>query len=289
MDASPRTRRTRFVCVSDTHNATVKLPSGDVLIHSGDLTNTGSYSEVGYSRVRLFHRLPLTIFPVVQLSKQLAWLAKQTFECKIVVAGNHDLTLDGGFYAEHGLYHHNTNPQSPEDCERLILGTPGITYLNHSSTRITLTSPTGPRTTFSVFGSPYTPKMSTSTGQWAFQYQAGDINLGRRIWQDIPLNTDILITHGPARTHRDEQYLRQDGSGGGPAGCEALRQAMWRVRPRFAVCGHIHEGRGAERVRWDLDNPNVKFKEKAAPELWEDPGAGNNKICLEFEVRKHVI
>ncbi len=41
------TRRTRIVCISDTHNTTVKLPKGDVLIHAGDLTNKGSYSEVG--------------------------------------------------------------------------------------------------------------------------------------------------------------------------------------------------------------------------------------------------
>ncbi len=46
--APPRlTRRTRIVCISDTHNATIKLPKGDVLIHAGDLTNKGGYSEVG--------------------------------------------------------------------------------------------------------------------------------------------------------------------------------------------------------------------------------------------------
>ncbi|CCF46674.1 Ser/Thr protein phosphatase, partial [Colletotrichum higginsianum] len=41
----PVLRRTRFVCVSDTHNTAVKLPKGDVLIHAGDLTNQGSYPE----------------------------------------------------------------------------------------------------------------------------------------------------------------------------------------------------------------------------------------------------
>ena len=41
-----RLRRTRFVCISDTHNSNVHLPDGDVLIHAGDLTNQGSYSEV---------------------------------------------------------------------------------------------------------------------------------------------------------------------------------------------------------------------------------------------------
>lgn len=44
--ASTNLRRTRIVCISDTHNCTVKLPKGDVLIHAGDLTNQGSYSEV---------------------------------------------------------------------------------------------------------------------------------------------------------------------------------------------------------------------------------------------------
>lgn len=45
-NAPPLTRRTRFVCISDTHNHHVKLPKGDVLIHAGDLTDMGGYSEV---------------------------------------------------------------------------------------------------------------------------------------------------------------------------------------------------------------------------------------------------
>ena len=33
---------TRFVCISDTHSSTrAFVPDGDVLLHSGDLTNTG--------------------------------------------------------------------------------------------------------------------------------------------------------------------------------------------------------------------------------------------------------
>lgn len=52
--SNPRqTRRTRIVCISDTHNCTVKLPKGDVLIHAGDLTNQGSLSKV--SSLCLFH------------------------------------------------------------------------------------------------------------------------------------------------------------------------------------------------------------------------------------------
>ena len=59
-----------------------------------------------------------------------------------------------------------------------------------------------------------------------------------------------------------------------------MREALWRVRPSLAICGHVHEGRGAERILWDLDCPNVRFKESATG-YWTDPGLGsaNRKQC----------
>lgn len=65
-------RKTRFVCVSDTHNASpangaFKLPDGDVLMHAGDLTNQGTHAEI---------------------RKTLDWIEAADFEAKIVVAGN---------------------------------------------------------------------------------------------------------------------------------------------------------------------------------------------------------
>jgi 3',5'-cyclic AMP phosphodiesterase CpdA len=70
---------TRIVCISDTHsNYDFILPDGDILIHGGDLTKTGKYDE---------------------LKKFLNWLKKLTkFRLKIIIAGNHDITLDKGFY-----------------------------------------------------------------------------------------------------------------------------------------------------------------------------------------------
>lgn len=68
---SPPRRRTRFVCISDTHNASpldgcFRLPPGDVLIHAGDLTNQGTLAE---------------------LRKTIAWIEQADYECKIVIAG----------------------------------------------------------------------------------------------------------------------------------------------------------------------------------------------------------
>jgi hypothetical protein len=105
---------------------------------------------------------------------------------------------------------------------------------------------------------------------WAFGYTSGEAD---RIWDRIPLDSDIVITHTPPKYHCDEAKERRS------AGCEALRQALWRVRPRLAICGHVHEGRGVERVRWDLGEANVKFKEIGI-DNWVDPGFGNKKLSL---------
>lgn len=202
-----------------------------------------------------------------QLSKQVSWLEKADFECKLVVAGNHDLTLDTDFFEEYGRYFHNKTPQDPAKCQELLTGSESLVYLQHASRQVKLTSPTGPRTTFSVFGSPYTP----SYGKWAFQYEGNDA-AADAIWADIPLDTDVVVTHGPAYLHRDESQR-------GAQGCEGLRRALWRVRPKIAACGHIHDARGVERVRWDLWNKHVKYKELSV-QPWEDPGIGNEKNSL---------
>ncbi|KZT04229.1 metallophosphoesterase domain-containing protein 1 [Laetiporus sulphureus 93-53] len=65
----------RVVCISDTHNAHNELPpldKGDVLIHAGDLTNSGTLEEIRAA---------------------LGWLNAQTHLHKVFIAGNHDTIL----------------------------------------------------------------------------------------------------------------------------------------------------------------------------------------------------
>lgn len=194
-------------------------------------------------------------------------------ELHLTNSGNHDITLDEEFTREHGAYFHNTKPESSVDCIALLTSSPSITYLDHESATIQLKSASGPHTQFTVFGSPYSPRH----GLWAFYYDApknfSNYSDLPSLWRLIPLDTDIVVTHTPPRMHCDETDEQR------ATGCEALRQALWRVRPMLAVCGHIHDGRGAERVQWDLDSRNVRYQEKATTR-WEDPGKGNNKISL---------
>ncbi|KAF2194969.1 Metallo-dependent phosphatase [Zopfia rhizophila CBS 207.26] len=242
---TPQMRKTRVVCISDTHNQTPKLPKGDVLVHAGDLSNQGSYTE---------------------LKKTVDWLEKANFEAKIVIAGNHDITLDTDFYKQHGSSWRWPKPQDPEQCQKLFLESPSITYLQNEAVSIYLSSPTGPQTCFKVFGSPCTPKL----WNWAFQYDATEAS---QLWNAIPLDTDIVVTHTPPKNHCDVSGRKE------MSGCEVLRKALYRVRPMLSIFGHIHEARGVERVRWNMNSPGDGCLEDSV-EVWKDPGVGNNKQSL---------
>lgn len=236
------TRRVRIVCVSDTHNQTPKLPAGDLLIHAGDLTNQGTFSE---------------------LQKAIDWLRDTAFQVRIVVGGNHDITCDIPFYQQYGAYFHNKQMEDPHRCIALLQSDPSIVYLNHESKQVRISHENGSCSLIKVFGSPYSP----ARGLWAFGYAPEHAS---QLWDQIPLDSDIVVTHTPAKFHRDECSIR------GAGGCEGLRQALWRVRPRLFVCGHIHEAFGVEAVTWDLSCPNVKCKEKSV-RYWNDAHPDSKK------------
>lgn len=67
----------KIIHISDTHGAhrrMAALPEGDVLVHSGDFTMTGSEAEV---------------------LDFLEWFCDQPYKHKIFIAGNHDMCLYG--------------------------------------------------------------------------------------------------------------------------------------------------------------------------------------------------
>lgn len=85
------------------------------------------------------------------------------------------------------------------------------------------------------YGSPWQPVFFN----WAFNLPRGDPL--RRVWARIPDETDVLITHGPPHGHLDRT------STGIRAGCEALLEAIARVRPCLHVFGDIHEAYGVHQ------------------------------------------
>ncbi|KAG5646153.1 hypothetical protein DXG03_004206 [Asterophora parasitica] len=95
----------RLVLISDTHSthsSQPALPDGDILIHSGDLTHSGTYAE---------------------LSSALSWLASQPHTHKVFIAGNHDALL-----ADHDSL----------DRKELLGLYSGLTYLEDEATVLTV-------------------------------------------------------------------------------------------------------------------------------------------------------
>lgn len=207
----------RFVCISDTHSCESKtmaattsletIPDGDVLLHCGDFSNVGRPEEI---------------------ATFAKWFAKLPHARKIIIAGNHDLSLDVDSYASTARrFGHGQVDDVAGTCARvraLIEAIPNCTYLQDSHTEVE-----GIR----IWGSPWQPEFCA----WAFNLPRGEPC--RAKWRLIPQDTDVVLTHGPPLGHGDLT------SSGVRAGClDLLDELQTRVRPQFHCFGHIHEGYG---------------------------------------------
>ncbi|KAF2274111.1 Metallo-dependent phosphatase [Westerdykella ornata] len=219
----PSEPRLRIVCISDTHNGISEdVPSGDILVHAGDMTNVGSISEI---------------------QRQVDWLASLPHKEIVVISGNHDTYLDP-----------RTRPSLSEDQRKGSVDWKRVHYLQHR--RLSLAVSVGPSGTESersrllssaaprsrrvcVYGAPQIPACGPMSVH-AFQYERGT-----DAWTEtVPNDTDILVTHTPPKYHRDLPLP----SG---MGCEHLMAEVKRVKPALHVFGHVHWGAGQETVRWD--------------------------------------
>lgn len=141
----------KIVCISDTHELHRRLPplpEGDVLIHAGDLTGNGKLPAL-YDAAR--------------------WLRSQPHKYKIVIAGNHDLTLESDPEIAREIFH-------------------DLIYLNKTAHMME---------GLKVYGTPWSPAFC----DWAFNATPRQQELHAAA---IPANTDILISHGPPYRIRDK-------------------------------------------------------------------------------------
>lgn len=289
--------KTRICMISDTHTCSPNapqqtnnpyrypLPKADVLLHAGDLT------KVGY---------------LVEHEETVAMLKAADAELKLVIAGNHDLTLDEDHFIQFGYQRHkrpmklghtatfledrqkslasiirsgNTPPL--EDMKAYVqqakdlytdesARAAGIRYLDEGVHTFTLSN--GAK--FTVYASPYQPEFFG----WAFAYNRDYDRFNLPTSASVhpaPPNPvpafpgiDIMLTHGPPVGILD---------GVGPdmsqhVGCENLLRAAKRARPRVHLFGHIHEGWGAVRGTYD---PNAVDS--------STPGISQEKVATDIE------
>ncbi|KAH0606950.1 uncharacterized protein H6S33_002938 [Morchella sextelata] len=235
-----QTAKVSFFVISDTHALQPDpdtifrspFPTCDVLVHAGDLSNEGT---------------------LVEYEQTLNWIKAFEAELKIVIPGNHDVTLDRSYdnkddcvltVAAHELW---TNSAARDA---------NIIFLKETTRTFTLSG----GAQFKVHTSPYQPEFHNL----AFNYPHFEDRYNPKPTSPtetavpgvapIPEGIDILITHGPPEEINDFAKLTTKDN----VGCEWLLKALKRVKPRAHFFGHIHEGFGATRVRWEEDGEMTK-------------------------------
>jgi len=160
----PSHKKLRCVCISDTHNkhASLDIPPGDVLIHAGDFTWSGTEKEI---------------------DTFLDWLSKQPHQHKIVIAGNHDVGLDPEKNSDYTLLEKKIK-QHATYLNNELVDISGVSFYGSpiSPLREHKLDPKDPH----YFDASAFQIASTETGE---QFPA---TLG-------VVGVDVLITHGPGK------------------------------------------------------------------------------------------
>ncbi|KAK7065818.1 Metallophosphoesterase mpped2 [Halocaridina rubra] len=140
------------------------------------------------------------------------WLGTLPHPYKIVIGGNHELLLDAEA---------STIGRAVDPSEVLSNAT---SYLCDSSVTVH---------GLKIYGAPWTP---------VYHVMAFNVIRGspiRKKWDRIPKKVDVLMTHGPPLGRGDRSWRKEH------CGCvDLLHTIQKRVKPKFHVCGHIHEGYG---------------------------------------------
>lgn len=201
--------------MSDTHNMTHKLPyllpQADVFLHGGDFSKTGTPEQV---------------------QEFVAFLRALPYSLKIVIAGNHELTFDEASYNAKNWQRFHPQKHNTVETKRLLtsLRSEGIIYLEDESY-------VHPEKKWKVYGSPWQPEF----WDWGFNLPRGQPL--KEVWDKIPIDTNILITHGPPHNILDATSTGQN------VGCEELRKRMDQLdHTVLHLFGHIHEAYGVKTV-----------------------------------------
>ncbi len=146
---------------------------------------------------------------IAEVKVFLDWFSKLPYKYKIFIAGNHDRVFQ----------------DSPLLMQQLLFDYPEIIYLQDSS--ITIEG-------IKFYGSPWQPEFF----DWAFNLPRGKLLADK--WNQIPEDTNVLITHGPPMNQLD--YVLRAGMF---KGCLDLQQRIHKLNNlRLHVFGHIHQGYG---------------------------------------------
>ncbi len=184
----------KCIAISDTHTMHEKLTIPECDL----LIHSGDWSFNGTTE---------------ETTKFGIWLNKQPAKHIVVVPGNHEVIFKTVY---------------PESRDWILDHCPKAKLLVQESVIIE---------DLHIFGSPWTPFFC----DWAYngartesEHHIRQIPLLKDIWKEIPMDTDLLVTHGPPHGILD---LAPRGE---RTGCWALMDKVAQVKPKVHVFGHIH-------------------------------------------------
>ncbi|KAK4192540.1 hypothetical protein QBC35DRAFT_447383 [Podospora australis] len=176
-------------------------------------------------------------------------------ELKLAIPGNHDVSLDPKWWSDNLLEGEDDDPEESEKARELFQNSE-IKWLEEGTHTFILRD----GRSFTICARPSTPEFNG----YAFSYgeEEDRFNIGKKA---VPTEgVDLFLTHGPPKMMNTpdregllERYTLDQERDGKHCGCEKLWRAVERVKPLVHCFGHIHEGHGAQMVRWQEGKATV--------------------------------
>lgn len=150
---------------------------------------------------------------IIEVKNFINWFGNQPHKHKIFINGNHELYVSKlGNLTKLLVDEHNKVNKT------------NIVYLEEES--IVLNG-------LKFYGSPRTIEFFN----WAYMYEERH---AKRIWDRVPNDVDVLITHQPPLNKLD-YVIRPNADGNHHVGCKELLSKVLEIKPLLHVYGHLHE------------------------------------------------
>lgn len=143
----------------------------------------------------------------VEARKFFEWYKVLPFKHKIYIPGNHSTAVSNKLIRR-------------EEYPELI-------WLEHETANVE---------GIKIFGSPYTPAYGKS---WAYMRKRNQMKV---VWDTLPNDIQILITHGPPKGILD--LTRDLDNNLVQAGCKSLFNKVLEIEPAVHIFGHLHDESG---------------------------------------------
>lgn len=147
-----------------------------------------------------------------ELESAAGWLAELPHNHKFVICGNHE-------------YHVSEQTYYVRDMFESF----GVQLIHNKTVEVD---------GLKFYGEPRTPEFFN----WGWMYKRG--HQAATVWSQMPDDIDVLVCHGPPLGYLDMCPDWADRDSMIHVGCKEQLDRLHQVKPKYVICGHIHESYG---------------------------------------------